>query len=224
MIDPSVPDEVNFIKSFSDYGTISDSDTDDADSDSDSDSDSSYSDSSYSDSESDWSDSIDSDCGERHLNGLIEHFSTLNKPAGYRTRIVSRRGGKKLDRGIAKSKSPDDDVTDKTMPIESNHTTTSIRPAVSTDSEYEFESDEDCYEDDDDDSNKANHQRYLDYDCYDDDDGYDYDELLFRDNCEDDSSMSKFLRKLHTKSPVNIRVPSAAGGRTSPVSRYAREA
>jgi hypothetical protein len=208
----SLPDEVNVIKSYNDccsYDTISDSDTD---SDSDSDSESECTDS---------SNSYISDCDfdyEKDLDGLIEDFSTMHKPSGYRTRIVF--GGYKFD-GIASIVRKSDN-TAKTVPISSIHTPNPARVSLETLSTDEEEYEEQ-FEDEDSEEESVDNEYIHRQDSNHNDDGYDYDEL-FRDNCDDDSSMSRFLRKLHKKAPTVYRVPSAAAGRTSPVSCYARQA
>jgi len=149
-----------------------------------------------------------------------DHFTTLHKLSRYRKRIVF--GGYEFD-GIASIASASDQ-TAKTFPILSNHTPTPARARVSLetlstdDEEYEDDFDDDDSDDEsvDDDDDECIHH-------HDNDDGYDYDEL-FRDNCDDDSSMSRFLRKLHKKAPMVYRVSSTAAGRTSPVSCRARGA
>jgi len=197
-MDFSLPDEVNVIKSFNDYDTISDSDTD---SDSDSDSDYSYS-----------SDSSDSDCDydrDDDVDEMIGHFATLNdKPTRCRSSVIHAKCG--IDGS---------DRTDNTLPLwPSNHGST--RPDADT-----LSTDEEDFEEDfeDDEANHRDGRRTGGLN----DDWYDRD-ALFRDNCDDDdSSMSRFLRKLHKKTPTVYRVPSAASGRRSSVSSHfsaAREA
>ena len=139
---------------------------------------------------------------------VTDNFANLNKPAGYRTRIVLEKRYE-FD-GIPSAH----DGTEKTVPLWNDHNSPS-RPSLETLSTDDYDDEE--YFDDDKDGRFGKED--------DKDDWYDHDEL-FRDDCCDDSSMSRFLRKIHKTSPPPpvYRIPSAAAGRTSAVSCFAREA
>jgi len=205
----SFPDEVNVIKSYNDYDTLSDSESD-----SDSDSETSYSDSSD-------SDSIDSDC-ERDMERMIDHFSNLGKTSERNPRVVHTRYEFEGIDTIAN----DSNSTAMTFPISSIHTPPTKFPkraradTMSTDCE-DFHYDTDCdgdFREDQENENESNDNNIKD------DDGYDYDEL-FDDGC-DDNSMYKFLLALH-KAPGAYRaspVAIASVERKSPVQFVARKA